>query len=115
MKERVKSMENKEEQKENNEMKKEHEEKHIQEHNKEKELNEKLSKVKDELEEMQSGASALDGDMLNEMREVVTGLKNHPVEYNDLAVRQLIECIKVMSADTIHIYFKDGTKIEATL
>ena len=52
MKERVKSMENKEEQKENNEMKKEHEEKHTQEHNKEKELNEKLSKVKDELEDV---------------------------------------------------------------
>lgn len=45
-------MENKEEQKENNEMKKGHEEKHIQEHNKEKELNEKLSKVKDELEDV---------------------------------------------------------------
>ena len=108
-------MENKEEQKENNEMKKEHEEKHTQEHNKEKELNEKLSKVKDELEEMQSGASALDGDMLNEMREVVTGLKNHPVEYDDKVVRQLIDCIKVMSANTIKICFKDGTITETML
>ncbi len=73
------------------------------------ELYAELYSVKDELEEMQSGASALDGDMLNEMREVVTGLKNHPVEYDDKVVRQLIDCIKVMSADMIKICFKDGT------
>ena len=55
------------------------------------ELYAELYSVKDELEEMQSGASDLDGDMLNEMREVVTGLKNHPVEYDDKVVRQLID------------------------
>ena len=53
--------------------------------------------------------------MLNEMREVVTGLKNHPVEYDDKAVRQLIDCIKVMSADTIKICFKDGTVTEVLI
>ena len=79
------------------------------------ELYAKLYSVKDELEEMQSGASALDGDMLNEMREVVTGLKNHPVEYDDKVVRQLIDCIKVMSADTIKICFKDGTVTEVLI
>ena len=79
------------------------------------ELYAELYSVKDELEEMQSGASALDGDMLNEMREVVTGLKNHPVEYDDKVVRQLIDCIKVMSADTIKICFKDGTVTETML
>ena len=79
------------------------------------ELYAELYSVKDELEEMQSGASALDGDMLNEMREVVTGLRNHPVEYDDKVVRQLIDCIKVMSADTIKICFKDGTVTETAL
>ena len=79
------------------------------------ELYAELYSVKDELEEMQSGASALDGDMLNEMREVVTGLKNHPVEYDDKVVRQLIDCIKVMSAGTIKICFKDGTVTETAL
>ena len=79
------------------------------------ELYAELYSVKDELEEMQSGASALDGDMLNDMREVVTGLKNHPVEYDDKVVRQLIDCIKVMSADTIKICFKDGTVTETAL
>ena len=79
------------------------------------ELYAELYSVKDELEEMQSGASALDGDMFNEMREVVTGLKNHPVEYDDKVVRQLIDCIKVMSADMIKICFKDGMVTETML
>lgn len=79
------------------------------------ELYAELYSMKDELEEMQSDAATLDGDMINEMREVVTGLKNHPVEYDDKVVRQLIECIKVMSADTIKICFKDGTVTEVLM
>ena len=79
------------------------------------ELYAELYSVKDELKEMQSDAATLDGDMLNEMREVVTGLKNHPVEYDDKVVRQLIDCIKVMSADTIKICFKDGTVTEVLM
>ena len=79
------------------------------------ELYAELYSMKDELEEMQSDVSALDGDMLNEMREVVTGLKTHPVEYDDKVVRQLIDCIKVMSADTIKICFKDGTVTEVLI
>ena len=79
------------------------------------ELYAELYSVKDEIEEMQSDVSALDGDMLNEMREVVTGLKNHPVEYDDKVVRQLIDCIKVMSADMIKICFKDGTVTEVII
>ena len=79
------------------------------------ELYAELYSVKDELEEMQSDAATLDRDMLNEMREVVTGLKNHPVEYDDKVVRQLIDCIKVMSADTIKICFKDGTVTEVLI
>lgn len=79
------------------------------------ELYAELYSMKDELEEMQSDVSTLDGDMLNEMREVVTGLKNHPVEYDDKVVRQLIDCIKVMSADMIKICFKDGTVTETML
>lgn len=49
------------------------------------------------------------------MTTVMNGLKNHPVEYNDLVVRQLIECIKVISKDSLHIYFKDGIKLETQM
>ena len=73
--------------------------------------------IKDELDEIDKSKAKLETatDSLEEMSTVMEGLKNHPVEYNDLAVRQLIECIKVMSADTLHIYFKDGIMVEATL
>lgn len=54
-------------------------------------------------------------DSIKEMTAIMQGLKNHPVEYNDLVVRQLIECIKVISKDTLHIYFKDGIKIETKM
>ena len=52
---------------------------------------------------------------IDEMATVIQGMRNHSVEYDDQAVRQLIECIKVISADSIHIYFKDGTKIATYL
>ena len=43
------------------------------------------------------------------------GLQNHPVEYNDLIVRQLVECIKVTDADILNVYFKDETEINVEL
>lgn len=73
--------------------------------------------IKDELEKIEKSKSKIETatDCTEEMTEVMKCLKNHPVEYNDLVVRQLIECIKVMSKDTLHIYFKDGVKIEAKI
>lgn len=73
--------------------------------------------IKDELEKIEKSKSKIETatDCTEEMTEVMKCLKKHPVEYNDLVVRQLIECIKVMSKDTLHIYFKDGIKIEAKM
>ncbi len=73
--------------------------------------------IKDELEKIEKSKSKIETatDCTEEMTEVMKCLKNHHVEYNDLVVRQLIECIKVMSKDTLHIYFKDGIKIEANM
>lgn len=73
--------------------------------------------IKDELEKIEKSKSKIEtaADCTGEMTEVMKCLKNHPVEYNELVVRQLIECIKVMSKDTLHIYFKDGVKIEAKI
>lgn len=73
--------------------------------------------IKDELDEIERHKSKIKTgtDSIEEMTAVMNGLKNHPVEYNDLVVRQLIECIKVISKDILHIYFKDGTKIEADI
>lgn len=73
--------------------------------------------IKDELEKIEKSKSKIETatDCTEEMTEVMKCLKNHPVEYNDLVVRQLIECIKIISKDILHIYFKDGIKIEAKI
>lgn len=73
--------------------------------------------IKDELDEIEKNRAIAENeaDAIKEMSVVINGLKNHPVEYNELAVRQLIDCIKVMSANTLHIYFKDGTKTEVNI
>lgn len=42
-------------------------------------------------------------------------MKNHPVEYDEQIVRQLISSIKVISAEQILILFKDGTEMTADL
>lgn len=54
-------------------------------------------------------------DRMKEAAAVMQGLKNHPVEYNDQIVRQLIDSIKVMSAEQIRIRFKDGAELTAEL
>lgn len=73
--------------------------------------------IKDELKKIEKSKSKIETatDCTEEMTEVMKGLKNHPVEYNDLVVRQLIECIKIISKDILHIYFKYGIKIEAKI
>ena len=73
--------------------------------------------IKDELDEFEKSKSKIETatDSIEEMTAVMQGLKNHPVEYNDLVVRQLIECVKVISKDTLHVNFKDGIKIEAKM
>ena len=73
--------------------------------------------LEDELTALEKSTSMLDtnSDALEEMTTIMQGFKNHPVEYNDIMVRQLIECIKVMSPELLHIYFKDGTMINISI
>lgn len=73
--------------------------------------------IKDELEDAEKTNAKLDTavNQIDEMTTVMYGLKNHPVEYNEQIVRQLISSIKVVSAEQILILFKDGTEITADL
>ena len=45
---------------------------------------------------------------IDEILTALDALKNHPIEYDNQAVRQIIECIKVISAEQIRIIFKGG-------
>lgn len=73
--------------------------------------------IKDELEDAEKTNAKLDAavNRIDEMTTVMYGLKNHPVEYDEQIVRQLISSIKVISAEQILILFKDGTEMTADL
>lgn len=73
--------------------------------------------IKDELEDAKKTNAKLDTavNRIDEMTTVMYGLKNHPVEYDEQIVRQLISSIKVVSAEQILILFKDGTEMTADL
>ena len=73
--------------------------------------------IEDELSEIERQKSELEKspEQLEEMAAIIEGLKNHPVQYDDLVTRQLIHYIKVVSKDKLQIYFKDGTVIDADI
>ena len=52
---------------------------------------------------------------LDEIYTILDGLQNHPMEYNDKLVRQIIECIVVESKEKIKVVFIGGTEIEIAL
>ena len=76
-----------------------------------------LYAIKDELEKWEKSNAALqtNPNVRTEVEDIINGLRNHPVEYNDPIVRQLVECIKVTDADVLNVYFKDGTEINVEL
>lgn len=50
---------------------------------------------------------------MNEVLGTLDALKNHPIDYDDIIARKLIDCIKVMSKSELLIVFKGG--IEKTV
>ena len=52
---------------------------------------------------------------LDEIYTILDGLQNHPMEYDDKLVRQIIECIVVESKEKIKVVFIGGTEIEIAL
>ena len=52
---------------------------------------------------------------IEEIATVVDGLKNHPLEYDDKFVRQLIEKVIVESKERIKVIFKGGLEVEESL
>lgn len=73
--------------------------------------------IQDELESDEKTNTKLNTavNRIDEMTTVMYGLKNHPVEYDEQIVRQLISSIKVISAEQILILFKDGAEMTADL
>ena len=73
-------------------------------------LQQQLDSIADAAQRRESAKSRLD-----EIYTILDGLQNHPMEYNDKLVRQIIECIVVESKEKIKVVFIGGTEIEITL
>lgn len=71
------------------------------------EQQQRLSELASEKEKHESIQSRLDYMYL-----ILDGLKNHPINYDDSIVRQLLECVVVESKNKIKVVFKDGYEIE---
>lgn len=74
------------------------------------ELQQRLSELASEKEKHESIQSRLD-----DMYLILDGLKNHPINYDDSIVRQLLDCVVVESKNKIKVVFKDGYEVEQTL
>ena len=76
-----------------------------------------IHSLEDELAEIEKEKSKWEksSENLEQISAIIDGLKNHPVPYDDIIVRQLIYYIKVVSKNMIQIYFKDGTTLDAEI
>ena len=70
-------------------------------------IKDKIAERENEQKEIQAAS-----DKLQETAQSIENIKGKAVEYDDKIVRQLIECIKVISINHLDIFFKDGTKTE---
>ena len=52
---------------------------------------------------------------LDEIFTILEGLENHPMEYDDRLVRQVLECVVVESKDKIKVIFAGGLEVGQTI
>lgn len=52
---------------------------------------------------------------MNQIFAVVDGLKNRPLDWDEQIIRQMVECVKVISKEKIAIRFRIGIETEAMM
>lgn len=69
------------------------------------------------LQEQQTGIEGQQSliDRIEHANVILEGLQNRPVEYDDKVIRQLIECVKVVSANELMVCFYGGKQISAII
>ena len=68
-------------------------------------LQQQLESIADAEQRRENAKSRLD-----DIYTILDGIKNHPMEYDDQIVRQLLECVVVDSKEQITVIFKGGLK-----
>ena len=73
--------------------------------------------LKDKLEHIKASGSHASGEQspLDKIFTVVDGLRNRPLDWNEQIIRQIVECVKVVSKETIGIRFRLGIEVEARM
>ena len=64
---------------------------------------------------VESNRLAADNSRLAEICEIMDGLKNRPIPYDDKTVRQLIDCVIVLSKEQIKVILKGGLQVTQSL
>jgi site-specific DNA recombinase len=82
-----------------------------------KKISDEINALKAKLEVNQSNQAAKNNTTarLNEIFETLEQYRNKPMEYNDITIRQLLDCVKVISEEKILVIFKGGMEMEASL
>ena len=52
---------------------------------------------------------------IDEIFQIIEGLKYHPMEFNDVIIRQIIDCVIVESKEKIKVVFVGGYEVEQEL
>ena len=69
-------------------------------------LQQQLGSIADAEQRRENAKSRLD-----DIYMILDGIKNHPMEYDDQIVRQLLECMVVDSKERITVIFKGGIEV----
>ena len=70
-------------------------------------LQQQLDRMADAEQKRKNARSRLD-----EIYTIMDGLKNHPMEYDDHLIRQILECVVVESKTKIKVVFVGGLEVE---
>ena len=73
-------------------------------------LEQQLAQYDNAQQEKENAESRLD-----EIFTILDGLENHPMEYDDRLVRQVLECVVVESKEKIKVIFAGGLEVEQTI
>lgn len=52
---------------------------------------------------------------LDQIFTILDGMQNHPMEYDDRIVRQLLECVVVESKEIVKVVFVGGLEVKEQL
>ena len=73
-------------------------------------MEQQLAQLDNAQQEKENAESRLD-----EIFTILDGLENHPMEYDDRLVRQVLECVVVESKEKIKLIFAGGLEVEQTI